>query len=85
MAKSSLVMPVTSCASEGVFNKAKNIVSPQRALLSSLSVEILLLPKDWYCTFGALYVAENDLLVVSSNFIHIYTLEHPRRLSKCTI
>lgn len=58
MAMHLLAIPATSYPSEGVFNKTKRILGPQRANLASLNVEVLLCVKYWYSLFGPLYQTE---------------------------
>lgn len=58
MAMIFLAIPATSSPSEGVFSKTKNILGPQRASLSSLNVEVLLCLKDWYRSFGPLFIVD---------------------------
>jgi hypothetical protein len=52
MAQCYLAIPATSAPSERVFSKCKAIVGPQRASLSSESIEHLLCLKEWYRTIG---------------------------------
>lgn len=60
MAMDLLAIPATSCPSEGVFNKTKRILAPQRTNLSCLHVEALLCVKDWHRVFGPLKIGSHE-------------------------
>lgn len=63
MAKRVLAIPEMRYLSEGVCRKKEKLAS-QCALLSCLSVEVLLCLKDWSRALGPMYVAQPDPLVV---------------------
>lgn len=58
MARCFFAIPATSTPSERVFSKAKAIIGPQRSRLAPQSIEMLLCLKDWYATFGPMYIAQ---------------------------
>lgn len=60
MAMDLLAIPATSCPSEGVFNKTKRILAPQRTNLSCLHVEALLCVKGWHHVFGPLKIGSHE-------------------------
>lgn len=60
MAMHLLAIPARNCPSDGVFNKTKRILAPQRTNLSCLHVEALLCVKDWHRVFGPLKIGSHE-------------------------
>ncbi|PLW40458.1 hypothetical protein PCANC_09345 [Puccinia coronata f. sp. avenae] len=71
MAQCYLAIPATSAPSERVFSKCKAIVGPQRASLSSESIEHLLCLKEWYRTIATILEQDNKIIRLSNKILDV--------------
>lgn len=47
-----------------LFDKAQNVLDPHHTYMASISVEVLLFLKQWYCVFGPLFVVDPNMEIL---------------------